>query len=309
MWDVCCHFIEHLYWYKRRPTELRAKFEALLDGHRSKPKCLTKLSTVLQALGRPEDRKRILTTVLELWRERGDGLLTAESLVYLSQANRASGLYEEGIRQVEEASEISRRFGNIQGEAYCLRDLSQLLLDDKQLDATEETAFRTIDLASKNGQEFLVCHSHQILGDVYRSKGDKEKAIHHFKKVLDIASPLNWHSHLSLVHHSLASLFLEGGESYDANIHIGQTKSYVINDPYNLFSLMDLQARIMYAQGRFEEAKSEALGALEISERLGATQAASACRYRLEEIEEAQKGLSPSEFLASINPLLAHGTL
>ena len=50
---------------------------------------------------------------------------------------------------------------------------------------------------------------------------------------------------------------------------------------------MGLQARIWYQEGRFEEAKSEALRAVDIFEKLGAAADLKQCREFLKRIEDA----------------------
>jgi hypothetical protein len=57
---------------------------------------------------------------------------------------------------------------------------------------------------------------------------------------------------------------------------------------------MELQARIWYRQRRLEDAKSEALGALEIFEKLGAAEDLGDCRTLLRDIEEAMESRSTS---------------
>ena len=164
--------------------------------------------------------------------------------------------------------------------------LTWLLLGDGQLDAAENAALRTIDLLPGKGQEFLLCQSHRVLGKVYRRKGEKEKAIDHFETALRIASPFNWQDELFWIHYDLAQLFLTEDELDDANTHIEQAKSHAVDDAYNLGRAMELQARIWYRQSRLEDARSEALGALEIFEKLGAAQDAEDCRELLQKIDE-----------------------
>ena len=136
----------------------------------------------------------------------------------------------------------------------CLEDLASLLLDDNQLDAAEDTAFRIIDLLPEKGQEFQLCRSHRILGQIYHSKGEKEKAIHHFETALTIASPFNWPDELFWIHFPMAKLFRDEDEFNDANTHIEQAKLHAADNPYNLGRGMEMQARIWYRQRRLEDA-------------------------------------------------------
>ena len=288
VWDACNHFLRHLYWCKTRRTVLGPEIEGLPDDHLSKSKCLIGLSQLSRSVGDYAEQKRLLTLTLALKRGRDD-FEVARILRRLSGANRSLGCRKEGIQQVKEALEICERLGNTVEQANCLDDLSRLLHSDKQLDAAEEAASRAITLLPEKGQEFRVCQSHRCLGNIYRSKGEREKAISHLEIALEIASCSDWHSELCWINHSLAKLFLDEERFEDANTQIEQAKSRVLNDPYSLGRMMEVQAAIWYRQRRLEDATSEVLGALEIYEKLGASRDAGGCKDLLRNIEQAMK--------------------
>ena len=285
--EACADFMRHLYWQKPRQTVLRSTVEGLPDSQRSKAKCLFQLSQLFQSLGNKGEQKRLLIRTLTLERERGNVSQVARTLRRLSDVNRTLGLPREGIQQAEEALEIYRQLGATLEEANCLGNLSRLFLKDNQLDAAEHAALRSIDLLPGKGRDFRVCRSHRILGEIYDSKGEKEKAIHHFETALTIASPFNWRDQLFLIHYAMADLLSGGGKFDDANAHIQQAKSHVVDDTYNLGLGMEMQARIWHTQRRPEEARSEALRTLEIYERLGVAEDAERCRTLLQKIENA----------------------
>ena len=168
-----------------------------------------------------------------------------------------------------------------------MRLLAELWLGTGQLDAAENAALQTIDLLPKEGQEFLLCKSHRVLGNIYDRKGEKEKAVGHHETALRIASIFCWQGVLGCNHYDLARLFLAEDEFGDANTHIEQAKSHIDDDTRELGHAMDLQARIWYRQSRLEDARCEALGALEIYEKLGAAMNAEECRELLQRIERA----------------------
>ena len=172
-------------------------------------------------------------------------------------------------------------------EATCLEQLARALLYNGQPDAAKDAALRMIKLLPEKGEEFLLCQSHDLLGGIYRSKGEKEKSIHHYEAAISIASPFNWQHDLFWTHCAMAQLFRGQGELDDANAYIKQAKSYTADDAYNLGRGMELQAQIWYQQCRLEEARSEALGAVEIFERLGAANDGGRCGGLFRQIEEA----------------------
>ena len=146
VWDVCYHFMEHLFWHKQRLVMLGPKIEALPDDHHSKPKCLFELSRLFGAIGNHIERKQLLLHILKLRRERGDNFKVAETLRFLSDANRWLGLFEEGIGQAREALEFEEWRNDKFGQAESWYRLARLLHSDKQLDAAEEAASRAINL-------------------------------------------------------------------------------------------------------------------------------------------------------------------
>jgi len=238
---------------------LKPKIEGLPDDHPSKPRCLQELSRSFASVGNQVERKRLLTHALTLWRERrGTNGQVARALSDLSTSNRMMGLYDEGIQRGREALEIWESLDDTVGLVECLINLAWLLHGDKQLDAAEETASRAINLLSEKDNQFQLSKSHLVLGNVYQSKGEIKKAIHHFEAVLGIASSFNWHELLFWAHYNLAELFRSEHRFDDANAHLERAKSYTDNSVYHLGRAMKLQAAVWYEQERLEEARSEA---------------------------------------------------
>ena len=285
VWNACSRFLEYLYWQKPRQTVLRSKVEGLPDDHPSKGRCLRALSWSFGLLGNSAERKRLLVHTLTLERERGDNLGVALTLEDLSSANRFLGLHREGIQQAEEALEMFKRLGDRGEQAECLERLAGLLLDDNQLDAAEDAAVRKMDLLEKN-DEFQLCQCHHLLGEIYHSKGAREKAIDHFETALTIASPFNWQNELFWTHYAMAALFRKESRFDDASTHIEQAKSKTVGNAYLLGHAMEMQASIWYWQCRLEDARSETQRAIEIYERLGAAKDIGDCRKLLQLIEE-----------------------
>ena len=289
IWDTCIHFMEHLHWHKRRLVALGPKVEGLWDDHPSKPRCLFELSRLSRSVGNRVEYKRLLVYALKLYRERGDDHWIAQVLGSLCGANRELGLHKEGIPQAEEALEIFERRGETLEQAQCSNHLARLLYTDGQLDAAETTAFRTISLVPENENQYSVCGSHRLLGQIYQFKGEREKAIRHFEIALGIASSFGWQERLFLIHSSLAELFLDQGRFDDASTHIEQAKSHTADSAYNLGYAMELQAGLWYRQRRFDEAKSEVLRAVGIYEKLGAAKDLEECMRLLRQIDEGMK--------------------
>ena len=285
VWTACAHFMQHLFWHKKRLIVLKQKIQELPDDHSAKPKCLFELSRLLRSVGNDAECKRLLTHTLTLQRERNDDSQVARTLMELSDTNRLMDLHEEGIQQAKEALQILDRIGDTTEQAHCLTNLAWLLRDSDQLEAARETASRAADLSAEKGDRFQFCQSHRILGGVHQSKGETRKAIRHYEVALKIASSSDWRGQLFWIHYCLADLFFDEDEFGDAQVHVESAKSHAANSPHNQGLVMELQARVLYKQRRFDEARSEALRATEIYERLGAAKDLEDCRELLQWID------------------------
>ena len=291
VWTACHNFMEHLYWHNRRLVMLGPRIKELPDNHPSKPGCLISLSMLFGSVGNYVERRQLLIYALELWREREDSLQVADTLMLLSGANRHLHLNEEGIWQVAEASEIYKQLDDIFGQGDSLRNLAMLLLNDNKLDAAEAAASQAINILSDGGDQLAICKCHRVLGDICYSKGETEVAIRHFKTALKVASSSNWHGQLCRIHYSMAVLFSNENRFDDVCIHVECAKSHANNDPHQLGCATRLQSEIWYKEGRFKEAKSEALCAVNIYEEIGNTKEAEDCRAISQNAEDRMKTL------------------
>lgn len=152
--------------------------------------------------------KRTLTHTLKLWREQGDDHQVAQALIHLSDTNRLMGLCEERAQQAMEVLEIyiHKRLGDTLNQVKCLIDLALTLHGNIQLNTAEEVASRAIKLLPEKGQQLKLCQGYHILGDVYCSKGDVGREIHHFEVALGIATSLNLSQEQFWVHISLSNI-------------------------------------------------------------------------------------------------------
>jgi tetratricopeptide (TPR) repeat protein len=194
------------------------------------------------------------------------------------------GLYEEGMQQVEESVGVYEGLNEVVGQAMGLVELARLLWVNDQFCAAGEAATRAIDLLPKKGQEFLTCQCHILLGNIYRSKGEREKAIHHFDVAIEIASLFDWHSQLFWTHYSLVELCRDENDFNNAHAHIERAKSHVGEYKYFLGRVTELQAWVWYQQHKLGEARSEAIRANDIYGELGLVRDVQRCIDLLQKI-------------------------
>ena len=135
VWDACVNFMDHLYWHKPRLVVLGPNIESLPDDHPSKPQCLQGLSHLFRPVGNQVERKRLLTSTLKLWRERGDDSQIALTLNCLSDANRLMD-FHAGIQQAKDTVGGFERLDDTVDQAQCLGNLALSMHDDKRPDPT-----------------------------------------------------------------------------------------------------------------------------------------------------------------------------
>ena len=298
IWVACARFMHHLGLHKPRVVILGPKIEALPEDHPSKAGCLWRLSWLFDSLGNLVERKRLLTHALKIWREQGNTHWIAIAVSDLSDTNRQMGLFEEGIQQAKEAADIFEQLDKTANQAECLIDLAWLLWEDGQLNDAKEAVSQAIDLLPEKGEQRRVCLGHRVLGNIYGSKGETEKAVHHFEVALEAASSINLHVELFWVHYALAQLFYKANRLDDAHVHVECARSCAGNDPYLLARASQLQAEVWERQQRFEHAKSEILRVLDVFEHLGATNDAERASRLLDRVGRRLKdgsGSGPDE--------------
>ena len=291
VWNACAGFIRHLFWHKKRPIVLGPKIEGLPDDHRSKPECLLELSQLFRAAGNHTENKRLLLHASKLWRERGDDYRVAQTLMFLAYTNRQLLLYTEGILQARESLEICERINHTVGQGHSFRSLAWSLHSDKQFDAAEEAASGAVEIFTNLGEQFEVCQGYCILGIICHSKGKIEEAINRFGVALGIASSFDWQSQIFWNNYSFAELFFDEERFDDAHVHVERAKPHAVDNAFLLGRGMRLQANFWHKRRRFEEAKFEALRAVEVFEKIGAALDLEKCRELLRSIQKEMNDL------------------
>ena len=107
---------------------------------------------------------------------------------------------------------------------------------------------------------------------------------------LEIAFALNQAKDLFFVHSDLAEAFAQQGRFSDAQTHLEHAKSFAANNTFHLAQASFQQAQLWCTQEKFGDAKSEALVALDVFEKLGSTISAKTTRRLLQQIDAEWPG-------------------
>ena len=289
IWDACAGFLYHLNRHKPRVTILSPKIKALSDNNPSKAQCLRALALWSNSAGSRKESKRLHTKTLKLWRKSGDARQVAKTFLYLCDTDRALGLGGESMQQAWEALEIFERLGDTVKQAKCFIRLGRASYDDGELDAAEEAALRAIELLPENGQQYLVCQGHRLLGKVYTSEGETKKAAHHFEIALGAATTLGLPDVLFWVHVEMTKMFYKQSAFEAAHDYIERAKLYAHN-AYNLGRAMELRASIYFRQGMFEKARFEASCAVDAYSRVEIKTSIERCEVLLKLIDKSILG-------------------
>ena len=135
---------------------MRPKIDELPGDHPYKSRCMVQLLLLFGSAGNIAEEERCLALTLRLQREQGDDLRAARTSRCLAKANGRLGLFTKGIRQAKEALDIFERLGDVSEQATSLLRLSWLFYNNKQLEAAETAASRSLDLLLETGSSVPV---------------------------------------------------------------------------------------------------------------------------------------------------------
>ena len=269
VWNACENFMDHLLWDKPRIPVFVPRIRGLPDDYPSKPNCLSVLSRLHCRIGNYAEHQLFLRHALKLYRERGDDYRVAFALSELSPTSSFLGLHEEGIQQAREAMVIYQRLGNMGGVAACHLWLSSLFRRVDRLDDADECETQAIGLintAIPTADPTLCAFLHTCLDRIYSNRGETEKAYFHSEAALGKTTARD---NRFIAHRGLAADCLARGRLDKAEVHLEHDRSLAVDGTSELGSVMFLQACLLQEQGKFEEARSEALRVLDFVEEFG----------------------------------------
>lgn len=169
-------------------------------------------------------------------------------LINLAKANKNSDI-SAAYKYVAEASELSRAIGYKKGIFLALNnEISLIRIEGKNSLALEKSK-SLVSLAEKSNDSFNIATGYLILGEVYDSNGDNEKAMADCFKGTGIAERLNDQGLMQDAYSALQRIYFSRSE-FDKAIFYGQKaigiaqamgdKSRVMTQSYNLAQTYNL---------------------------------------------------------------------
>jgi predicted ATPase/Tfp pilus assembly protein PilF len=173
-WDRNRHAEEGLDWLQRLLDKSgTASTTTVADG-------LSRMGTLYDRLGRPEEAKAALQKSVELSRKLGDENCLATALVSLGNTEMSLGNIEKAKAIYEETLSLDRKIGRDSGVAACLGNLGVLHFREGDNKAALRVLQEALNLCRKLGHKYKEATTLNFLGSVYEQLGEdsKGKACH-----------------------------------------------------------------------------------------------------------------------------------
>lgn len=121
-----------------------------------------------------------------------------------------AGRPQEGIKDIDEALDLSRTLGHLEGQAYALWQLAEAKTALGHTDEAVEDARQSLAIATSISHRGWTVTALRALGIAYRGAGDLERAEDAFQRSLDMATGFSFFS--SWAASQLALTMIERGE-------------------------------------------------------------------------------------------------
>jgi tetratricopeptide (TPR) repeat protein len=204
-----------------------------------------------------DDARQAGERALTLYRAANDPVGEGQALRELGFLSWSAEDYSTALAYGRSALELHRRLGDVEGEATALHNLAEIhrsLGSPRQSMAQYENAIELFWARQDRRRQGLTLYG---MGHALRQLGDLERASARYQQALVHCKATGDRLMASRVHHALASVHLERGDSGQAFDHMRQAVDisreigYGPGIAHSLVLLSDLQAQ----EGRLEAAR------------------------------------------------------
>jgi tetratricopeptide (TPR) repeat protein len=240
-------------------------------------------------LGELAEAESAFARALELARYDGDDLLVARATNNLAIIANVQGARDEALTLYQLAVAAYQRIGDSRGLASTFHNMAITFRDLGRLDTADEYERRAIEFAREGGDDRLVAMARTGRAELSLRQGDPalaaagaRRAAHDFAV---LPEPVGEANALRL----LGAAGLELGQLDDAGAALDRALDLAVEHGS---AVVEAEARASRAElaiavGRAEEARPEALRAIEIFDRLGAAAERDALRRWLAGLDDA----------------------
>lgn len=230
---------------------------------------LTEIGICHDNLGHSDFALQNLQAALRLVRESTLERVVADVLIPLGRVERKQGLFQDALRHVGEAKDISERLGYDRGMALSLQQLCNLNCEMGLLEEAEAQCRDTVAFAEKTGYRASEAHARNALAWALQFLGRPEESITELMKGLELA-PKQSESQANIIL-NLARAFDAVGEEAKAVEYFGRAKELnrSLKRTLSMAHTQTSLARVLLDADRVDSARAEIDSALDLVSETG----------------------------------------
>lgn len=216
------------------------------DIRQTKPKLLLQLASVYQRRGHNDAAIKLLTQVIDVFKQDNEPVLEAQALMRRSVALRAKGANQMAVRDARQSLSLAEKHGTIKDQADARNHLGRAYGTQGKFPRAEKEFRLALEGYQQEGDLYQLSHTHGMLGIVYTDMANFGQATSHFEFATQGWRKLENQSELSLTLNNMAMLYYEQGRYKDAervaneSIVLSQATNSIRNECYALSALGDV---------------------------------------------------------------------
>lgn len=203
----------------------------------------------------------------KLAQEHGFDHLSVQALNYMGVAYRNLSIYSKAFEKYLEALSMAERIGDEEQRGYALINVGNLYLFQTNYDGAIRYFIQALDQAQSLGNKRMQGYCFVNLGRSYRGISEFGQSELYYKQALEVRSKLNDHYGIKAVEVDLADMYRRKGDLEKALSYSYRVASEMKpeTDGRSLLMLYNNIAKIYLLQGKTKLAEDNAINALAIS--------------------------------------------
>ncbi|MDA0769259.1 MAG: tetratricopeptide repeat protein [Chloroflexi bacterium] len=170
--------------------------------------------------GRNDESIKILSRIIEVFREEGNYVLESRALMRRSVALRAKGASQMAVRDARMALSITIEYGSLRDQADAHSHLGRAYGTQGKFPMAEEECKLALEGYQQEGDLFQLSHTHGMLGLAYTEMGQFPQAATHYEMAVQGWKKIGNERDLALTLGNVACLYYQQGR-YDEAVETG----------------------------------------------------------------------------------------